>query len=116
MNSTPTPIPYRAPRPCAVCGRAGGPISFTAINVRHDFCSMQCSEIFMVARAGRIELTHSEEDAAIAGGKAGGAFLDHLGKTDLAEMNKEEWTEFCRQFLAAAFADLQRQADETIPY
>lgn len=104
------------PYPCAVCGRAGGGIAFTAPDTRADFCSFQCSEVYMVARAAKIELTRDESTAAIAGGKAAGAYLEKIGKTDLAALTKTEWTVFCETMLGAAYADLQRQAYEAIPF
>lgn len=104
------------PHPCAVCGRAGVGITFSAPDLRADFCSFLCSEVYMVARAAKIELTKDEAAAAVAGGKAAGAFLEKLGKTDLATMSKAEWEKFCSTLVSGAFSDLQRQADETIPF
>lgn len=70
----------------------------------------------MVARASEIELKTNEVEAALAGGKDAGAYLDSLGKTDLADMTREEWTEFCARVYRGAVADLQRQAREYVPF
>lgn len=104
------------PFPCAVCGRAGCGIFFKAPEERADFCSFKCSEVWMVARAANIELTKDEKAAALAGGKAAGAFLEKIGKTDLAELTKAEWAELCETLVAGAFTDLQQQADKWIPF
>lgn len=111
------------PHPCVVCNRAGGHISFRAPGLKGkegpatvNFCSFECSETFMMARVAKIELTRDEDAAAVAGGKAAGAYLEKIGKTDLAAMTKDEWEEFCRTLVSGAYADLQKQADEAIPF
>ena len=70
----------------------------------------------MVARAAKIELTKDEAAAAAAGGKAAGAYLEAIGKTDLAEMTKDEWAAFCGVLVTGYCADLQEQADNQIPF
>lgn len=105
-----------SPAPCAVCNRAGRGIAFIAPGVRADFCSMKCSGVYMLTRANGIELHRNEADAALAGGKAAGAYLDGIGKTDLARMTKDEWAQFCAELVAGYVADLQRQAREHVPF
>lgn len=41
-----------------------------------------------------IDPTPNETAAMVEGGKAGGAFLDSLGKTDLALLTEKEWDTF----------------------
>lgn len=41
-----------------------------------------------------IDPTPNEIAAMIAGGKAGGEYLDSLGKTDLAMLSEQEWDIF----------------------
>lgn len=45
----------------------------------------------------RRELDRYEEQALEAGGDAGGAYLDSIGKTDLAALEEDEWKEFLRR-------------------
>lgn len=37
------------------------------------------------------------------GGNLGGAYLDAIGKTDLATLTAEEWETFCAKVIAGAF-------------
>jgi hypothetical protein len=104
------------PVPCTICHRAGGGIAFRAPGLRVNFCSFECSEVYMMARAKKIDLTLDEKAATIAGGKGAGAFLEGIGKTDLAEMTRDEWEGFCAELVRGYVADLQRQADSVIPY
>ena len=50
------------------------------------------------------ELSHNEIQAIEAASDAGGAFLDHLGKTDMATMSRDEWMSFMEK-VALGFAD-----------
>lgn len=107
---------YHPPYSCAVCGRGWRGFAFSAPDLRVYFCSMQCSEVYMIARAAQIELTKDEAEAAIAGGKAAGSYLETLHKSDLMDLTGAEWEEFCQRLVAEAFADLQRQADAAVPF
>ena len=55
-----------------------------------------------------------ESLAAGKGGDEGGAFLDTIGKSDLATLSPDEWFEFCRRIVAgyrkALVADLKGEA------
>jgi len=46
------------------------------------------------------EFTRIESLAAGKGGEEAGAFLDQIGKTDMAKLTKTEWFEFCRRLVA----------------
>jgi hypothetical protein len=105
--------------PCAVCHRASTGFAFRAPRARSApafFCSMRCSEIWMVAHRKEIELTRDEASAALAGGKAAGAYLDHLGRTDLRQLSRAEWAEFCGRLTGGYLEALQRQADAQVPF
>jgi hypothetical protein len=45
-----------------------------------------------------------DEAAVLKGGAVGGAYLDKIGKTDLAELNKEQWAMFLEKVVGAAMA------------
>jgi hypothetical protein len=117
---TPEPRPVAAlPHPCAVCNRAGAGFAFSAPGTPAapaHFCSMRCSEVWMAAHRGKIVLTRDEAAAALAGGKAAGAFLDELGRTDLARLSRVEWAEFCERLTRGYLEALQREADAQVPF
>jgi len=46
------------------------------------------------------EFTRIESLAAGKGGQEAGAFLEQIGKTDLAKLTQAEWFEFCRRLIA----------------
>lgn len=105
--------------PCAVCNRASAGFAFSAPAVREPpvfFCSMRCSEVWMVAHRKKIELTRDEVAAALAGGKVAGVFLEQLGRTDLAQLSRVEWAEFCGRLTRGYLEELQRQADAQVPF
>ncbi len=107
------------PYPCAVCTRARTGFAFSAPGTRAApafFCSMRCSEVWMVAHRRKIELTRDEAAAALAGGKAAGAYVEQLGRTDMAQFNRVEWAEFCERLTRGYLEELQRQADAQVPF
>lgn len=57
-----------------------------------------------------------EKTAIEAGGAAGGAYLESIGKTDLATLTAAEWATFCAALFEATCADLRRQADDWVPF
>jgi hypothetical protein len=117
---TPERRPVQSPPyPCAVCSRASAGFAFSAPGAQVPpafFCSMGCSEVWMVAHRKRIELTRDEAAAALAGGKAAGAYLDALGRTDLGQLSRIEWAEFCERLTRGYLEELQRQADAQVPF
>ena len=117
---TPARRPITAPPyPCGVCKRASAGFAFCAPQSQTPpvfFCSMLCSEVWMIAHRKKIELTRDEATAAIAGGKVAGAFLEQLGRTDLAQLSRVEWAEFCERLTRGYLAELQRQADAQVPF
>ena len=57
---------------------------------RRWLCSARCQDI-LHRRHGMIDPTPNEQAAMAAGGEAGGAYLESLGKSDLAALDVEEW-------------------------
>jgi hypothetical protein len=106
------------PHPCAICGREWRAVAFKAPGDRHQkhFCSFECSEVYMKAAKKQIAITKNEAAAITQGGKAAGAYLEQIGKTDLADMTGEEWEKFCATLFETACADLSRQAADHIPF
>lgn len=103
--------------PCAVCRRQSGPyaISLPADPGQsgfHQFCSFDCARAFMAHNPA----TSDERKAAVEGGNAGGAYLDGIGKTDLASLTEAEWAEFCTRVFVGTCDALRAQADDEIPF
>ena len=69
-----------------------------------------------VAHRKKIELTRDKSAAALAGGKAAGDFLEQLGQTDMAQLSRVEWAEFCERLIRGYLEELQRQADAQVPF
>lgn len=65
----------------------------------------------------RKKLDEFEERALAAGGDNAGAYLDEIGKTDLAVLEAEEWEEFCARLLVG-YANAMREMmkNDTAPF
>ena len=50
------------------------------------------------------------------GGKVAGAYLEQLGRTDMAQLSRVEWAEFCERLTRGYLEALQRQADAQVPF
>jgi Family of unknown function (DUF6511) len=57
-----------------------------------------------------IDPTRNEMEAMRAGGDAGGAFLDEIGKTDLALLTGEEWETFLTRVIGGYCETLRQSA------
>lgn len=102
--------------PCPVCRRQGGAVTVQGIGDRlAHLCSAECATLFIKAR-GDIKMQHVERECAAVGGNDGGAYLDRIGKTDLASLSRDEWTEFCFKVFVGTCAELKRRADDEIPF
>ena len=69
MTAERHPVVASASYPCAVCNRASAGFAFSAPLTQAPpvfFCSMRCSEVWMVAHRKKIELTRDEATAALA--------------------------------------------------
>lgn len=98
--------------PCTVCNRQSGPITIHMDDHLHRFCGQDCARIFMT----RPTITKDENQACKIGGDAAGAFLERIGKTDLASLSLTEWEEFCATLYTAVCDELRRKADDDIPF
>lgn len=70
----------------------------------------------MVNRSRNIPVAREEARALQAGGNVGGAYLESIGKTDLADLTPEQWAEFLSRVLAGYSDDLIQQAREAVPF
>lgn len=62
------------------------------------------------------QLDQYERQALEDGGNAGGAYLDEIGKTDLAELTELEWATFWRTGFAAYTESMRKIVSREIPY
>lgn len=60
-----------------------------------------------------IDQTANEKQAMLAGGDAGGAYLDGLGKTDLALLTVQEWETFLAK-VVGGYCDALRQSAQPL--
>lgn len=102
--------------PCPVCGRAGG---WATINIPGQelaqVCSAECAQILIRAK-GDINMQQFESDAVRKGGDTGGAYLDQIGKTDLATLTPVEWETFCGLIYRGTCDALRDRANDEIPF
>lgn len=64
----------------------------------------------MTAQALEIIPWVIDADCIREGGRAGGAYLEQIGITDLAQMSREQYQIFCARVIAGALPDCQRSA------
>lgn len=85
--------------------------------VYHWACSPRCQEVIMNRNGQDQPLTEQERAAVDHAGQEAGAYLEALGKTDLAQMEFDEWMEFI-QGVCLSFADYvrERAQNEDIPH
>jgi hypothetical protein len=63
----------------------------------------------------RKQLDVYEERAVEAGSEEAGAYLDGLGKSDLADLEKHEWLEMWRRGLLGYANEMQKMMSENAP-
>lgn len=64
----------------------------------------------------RKTLDDFERRALEDGGNAGGAYLDEIGKTDLASLSEEEWSRFLSKVLVGYADSMREMVSREIPY
>ena len=55
-----------------------------------------------------------EQMALNAAGNRGGAYLDRIGKTDLATLDPDQWTAFLREIVEGFGSDLEKRLTRPI--
>jgi hypothetical protein len=101
--------------PCPVCARAGGAVTVQRAGAKPamvQYCSTECA----VQHLRKPDLMPDEKAAVAAGGEAAGAYLDRIGKTDLATLTEAQWGEFCGTLFKATCAAMRAAADDEIPF
>ena len=102
---------------CAVCRREARGYGwfdarFKVCDPRRDrtrrrLCSRTCQDICH-RRRGMIDPTPNEQSAMAAGGDAAGAFLESLGKSDLAALSPAEWRQLI-EIVVTGYCDTLRE-------
>lgn len=94
MTFTPTATRTGDPTTCFCCGRQAAPIGIGGQHEPKYLCH-QCLDIVeSIVRVKRF--TPYEYNAIAEAGEKAGEYLDSINKTDLAELEQEEWRVFCR--------------------
>lgn len=109
VDGRPVQIPPGGP--CHVCQRAALPgLNYVG--------KLLCAECAPYPHAGllMIEFTQTEEAAIEVGGQAAGQYLDKVGKTDLADLTKQEWFDFLCAFLAGYSEHMRAEVREAPPF
>lgn len=82
---------------CAACPREARGFGWSDLSVQRSkrtvfqACSMACLDT-IAKRNGQLEdMTKREIEAMYDAGASGGAYLDGLGKTDMATFTEDEW-------------------------
>ena len=85
--------------PCAVCrarANSGHKFGYRNQPILHACKDPRCQALLpKVYKMTRPQLDAFEEKAIKHGGHEAGAYLDSLGKYNLAEMTDDEWATFC---------------------
>jgi hypothetical protein len=101
--------------PCGTCGRASNGYAVSLPNEQvEQFCSQECARDYL--RMKTQDVTTNEERAIREAGFKAGAYLEQIGKTDLAKLSEKEWLTFCGIVFTETCADLKKQADDEIPF
>lgn len=95
------------PAICGVCARSAAGFGYSSDQnwrSRPPIWTCDSPECLQVAKDSyslpQDRFTRLESLASGKGGEEGGAFLDEIGKTDLAALTEAEWYEFCRRIIA----------------
>lgn len=103
------------PECCAVCGRqAASSTAVRGVFVRRGAFWL-CTDPYCHTAAEGLadmkadELSETELAALVDAGNAGGAYLDSIGKTDLASLSPDEYAAFIHAVFSAFGGSMRRQ-------
>lgn len=102
--------------PCPICRKPARDVGLNRAGESYvQLCSDACLQLYI--RRGFTDMTDASEKAsAIKGGEAGGAYLDQIGKSDLGNMTRAEWEEFCTRLFQGACEHMRVIASDEIPF
>ena len=86
---------------CCVCGRGSRGYGWHPPGTDELFkaCSGECAELLPRMAMMAKDLEKFERIALDEAGTAAGCYLDQIGKTDLAALDREEWKKFLETLL-----------------
>ena len=98
---------------CVICRRDARGYGFAPRYIRVDApdskqCSRRCQNITARLK-GMIDPNKHEANALAAAGMSAGAYVEEIGKTDLASWTEQEWVTLI-DVAVTAFQDFLRQA------
>ena len=98
---------------CAICRRDARGYGFAPSFIRIDapavkLCSRRCQDI-TGKLSGMIDPNKHETNALFAASISGGAYVETIGKTDLAVWTEQEWAALI-DVIVTSFQDFLRQA------
>jgi hypothetical protein len=114
---TPTSLVNDLVGVCFICKRRHDNLGVSA-SERHPvkWACKPCLNSTNLKKVYHMRLDAYEQQALEDGGNAGGAFLDEIGKTDLASLDEHEWSRFLGIVLQG-YADSMREIVRTeVPY
>jgi hypothetical protein len=105
---------------CGVCRRTATGFGYMPQNGQSILWVCDDPECLQVAKDSytmkQETFTRLESLAAGKGGEEGGAYLDGIGKTDLAQLTPDEFFEFCRRVVAGYRAGLVELIKTEAPF
>ena len=110
--------PPQMPKRACFCGREARGFFFRkpGLTTIHT-CSMPCLDIAH-ARNGEMHITNDEFDSIMAASPEIGAYLERIGKSDLAAMSQVEWLDFLAHAYSTIceFTRAKWQAADAVPF
>jgi hypothetical protein len=83
--------------PCCVCRRRDDGLAVARGRAFHWTCEAHVPLAKRIASMPRKKLDNFEQKALRAAGDQAGAYLDSIGKTDLATLDEVQWVAFLRK-------------------
>lgn len=108
---------------CGVCGRQAIGIGYTDNPSRSSHPIMWLCDDAECITIAKVSYSMKQDDfnrieslAAGKGGNEGGAYLEQIGKTDLAVLTPDEWFEFCRRIVSGYRKALKDDLKSEAPF
>jgi hypothetical protein len=92
------------------------PIKWLCLECLDDTHNGVRSKLPKVYHMPKRQLDDYERRALEDGGNAGGSYLDELGKTDLAELEPDEWAAFLSRVLTGYADSMREMVSREVPF
>lgn len=97
--------------PCFICARE----ALAGFTFKGKPVCITCAPHSLAGEV-MLEFTDTENEAIEAGGAEAGAYLDAIGKTDLADLTPEQWVKFLGTYLHGYSAHMREAARINPPF